>query len=173
MIGSVRKLFIVSGLILSFGLAMSSQAIALEQNLTASVEVWENVSTNLWDRGDTGINFGQLVPGSVNQPEEGQNGVGAVGLEVLIDTNVNVRFSTSANDFESDNDVLPVSNVKWAAVNGPDESVSLSAEPAIIAEVPVDSTQDVWYWMSVPEDQGPGTYGTSFYFATESVRPGG
>lgn len=162
---------IVWGLIVSCGLAMSTQAIAEEQDVTVSLEILETAGTTLWDSGETGISFGQLVPGAVRQKEESQNGEGALGLEVSPETNVYVRFSHKANDFASDEHTIPINNVEWAMFNDLDEAVPLSNTSVKIADVPNDSTQWIWYWMSIPDEQPSGTYGASFNYVSQSVAP--
>ena len=144
----------------------------------ASVEVTEPcevISFTVRDYGEPGINFGYVVPGSVDRPELGQtDGHGAVtlvvGAETSIDCVVQLRASGGLG---GDGAEIPLTGITWALDSAGGDAATMPVEygnvgPALSG---MDTTYDVWHWLSVPSDQPTGVYGGSFYYRVTGVQP--
>ncbi|MBN1152570.1 MAG: hypothetical protein JXA58_05100 [Dehalococcoidia bacterium] len=141
-----------------------------------SVEVTEPcevISFTVVDRGEQGIKFGYVVPGSADVAELGQTEEhGAVtlvvGEETTIDCVVELRAS---GGLAGDGSEIPLSGVTWAMDCSGAGAAAMPVEyseigPALAGE---ETTYNVWHWLSVPSDQPYGVYAGRFYYRVRSL----
>jgi hypothetical protein len=133
------------------------------------------ISFTVTDRGDAGISFGYVVPGTVDQPELGQTDEhGAVtlvvGAETSIDCVVQLRASGGLAGHGTE---MPLSGITWALDDAGADAAAMPVVYEDIGDAPAwtETTYDVWHWLSVPSDQPTGVYGGSFYYRVTGVQP--
>jgi hypothetical protein len=166
---------IISGLVISLMLAIVTAVPSLaaeESSVPAGVTVGTIINFTIEDRGDSGLRFGSLNPGSDNNPESDQNSsIGAVRLSLGADTSVDCDINIKADDFTSGSNILPISNVKWNTDNYIDGATVMTGSYAHITTLSPGEGQDVWYWLSIPTKQKDGIYSTTFYYQAVRTIP--
>jgi len=133
------------------------------------------ISFTVIDRGDPGISFGYVVPGTTGQPELGQtDGHGAVTLVVGAETSTDCVFQLRASGgLAGDSAEMPLSGITWALDAAGADAAAMPVVYEDIGDAPAwtETTFDVWHWLSVPSDQPTGVYGGSFYYRVTGVQP--
>ncbi len=84
----MKKVLISLGLAMVLVMAVVAPVMALEGTQTASVTVDSYISSTITDAGSAGMNFGSLNPGTSDNAEIDQNGIGAINITVAAETNV-------------------------------------------------------------------------------------
>jgi len=144
----------------------------------ATVEVTgpcEVISFTLVDHGNQGINFGYVVPGTVDAPERDQSADhGAVTLEFGTETSVDCVVQLRASGgLAGDGADVPLSGVTWAVEDSAVDSTPITVEYVTIGQAPAgtETRIDVWHWLTVPVDQPYGVYAGQFYFRATGESP--
>jgi hypothetical protein len=150
---------------------MAAPAMALEQTQPASVTVNTYISATITDAGAAGINFGALNPGTTNNPEAAQNGLGAINITVAAETNVVCKIGIKGDDPFSDggSNSFALSNAQWKTSNTP-PGTSMTTSYAQIGTDTTPGTarsQEVWHWINIPANQAPAVYTTTFYYKAD------
>ncbi|MFW6056337.1 MAG: hypothetical protein ACOC9B_03415, partial [Chloroflexota bacterium] len=128
------------------------------------------VSFTVDDHGDPGLNFGLVARGTDGNAEQDQTGEhGAVTLHVGAETTIDCDLQLSGGaDLEGDtySDSLTLSGVTWSTT--PDETDAEPVMPEYVrvgsAKAGVETSIDMWHWMSVPADQSPDAYTGEFRY---------
>lgn len=164
----VRK-FIASGAALAMVLMLCLMAVpamaAEEQSATANVTVTEYISITLTDTAPAGIQFGNVAPGSSDNPDTAQNNtIPSVNITVASETNINVNLTINGTDF-SGAGTITIDNAKWNAASDNATATALSTTYANFAtnQAPGNSTE-LWHWLTIPAMQAAGDYSSTFSY---------
>ena len=167
----IRNIITVFCLVLALISVRTVPAIAgaEEGSLPVVIEVNAVYSVTIEDQGISGIIFDKLVPGIIDQPEVNQDGTGAVAVINGIENNVSSDIKIKADPFQDGSAIMPIENVKWGLINDIAESLIMNSAYVRVGILEGGTTMDLYFWLSVPEDQPPGTYNTTFYFQSDRV----
>lgn len=129
----------------------------------------EIISFSVIDHGIAGINFGDLVKGSTNNPEIAQNSSqGAVTLVVAAETNVdcNIQIKASGNFSDGTGNIIPLGNASWSDSNQPGSASNMTVDYATVSTsiAELEKSVDIWHWVSIPVGQEPAMYETEYYY---------
>lgn len=136
------------------------------------------ISFTVQDHGDPGINFGLVRTGTEDNGERAQTADhGAVTLLVGAETNVDcelqLRGSADLQKTSGAAGSLLLSGFSWSTDPSADGAVPLTGEyvTAGASTANVETSLDIWHWLSVPADQEPDAYSGEFYYRIESSAP--
>lgn len=133
------------------------------------------ISFTVVDRGDPGITFGYVVPGTTGQPELGQTDeIGAVTLIVGAETSIDCVVQLKAGGgLTGVGVVMPLSGITWGLDSGGTDAAAMPVVYADVGDAPAwtETTYDVWHWLSVPSDQPLGAYAGKFYYRVMGAEP--
>ena len=138
-----------------------------EAGASASVTVNTFVDITITDRGAGGINFGSKDPGTLDNPEAAQNGLGAVNFSVEKTTNkdpINVKLR--GNNFnETGGSTIAISK----AIADDDNSlvsgnITLATTYTLLKTLSPDTSTEIYYFLDVPTAQKAASYSSTFYF---------
>ena len=173
---SLREIISILVLLLVLSTATAVPAAAegewdgSERTYGASLTVNEIIPFLIEDVNDDGLQFGSIVPGSNDNPDEAQAENGALLFIVGVECNVILEVVTKANDYTSGADVIPIKNAKWNTIDDSDSATAMSKDEVVIAaEVISGWQQPIWHWLSIPDGQAPGSYGTQYYYEVRSI----
>ncbi len=129
----------------------------------------EVISFSVIDHTDAGINFGDLVRGSTNNPEIAQNSSqGALTLVVAAETNVdcNIQIKGSGDFSDGTGYIIPLDNASWSDSNLPGSASNMTAGYVTVSTsaAGLEKSVDIWHWVSIPSGQEPAMYETYFYY---------
>ena len=129
----------------------------------------EVISFSVIDHGDYGINFGDLVKGSTDNPEMAQHSEqGAVTLVLAAETSVDCSIQIKASGDFSDGtgNIIPLGNASWSDINQPGSASNMTAGYMTMATSTAEQEKsvDIWHWVSIPAGQEPAMYQTYFYY---------
>ncbi len=112
--------------------------------------------------GNTGIDFGSVIPGASCVPALGQTvDRGAVRVVVEEETTVNcVLELKAAGALAGDDAEMPFSGITWGLCADPTGAVPMTSTYAEIgpSDAGEETSYDVWHWLSVPAGQPLGVY---------------
>ena len=107
-----------------------------ERPFGASLTVNQLIAFTIGDESGGGLQFGSIVPGSVNNPDEGQAENGAIILSIGVESNTVCEILSRADDYISGENVIPISNATWNTIGDSDSAGTMSEDATvIIAEV--------------------------------------
>jgi hypothetical protein len=165
------NLFISLACALVLVAVMAAPVMALEATQPASVTVNTYISATITDRGAGGINFGALNPGTTDNPELAQDGLGAINITVAAETNVVCKIGLKGSgDFSGGGHSFALGNAKWNTDNTTAGATDMTIPYAQIGTDTTPATarsQEVWHWISIPANQQPAIYGTTFYYKAD------
>jgi len=148
------------------------------QTTTSSVTVNTYVSILLSAPLAGGVQFGNLDPGTSNNPSTTCQGLNC-NITVSPDTNVNVDIVTKANaplTRQGGTETIPLSNYKWnAASNAAPSSPAYDLQTTydytnkVGANVAPGQSRTIQYWLSIPSGQAAGTYNNTLYFCGQEA----
>jgi|SRR3989338_9469448 len=142
-------------------------ATSEEAGASASVTVNTFVDITITDRGAGGINFGGLDPGTIDNKEVAQNGLGAINFSVELTTNKNpINVKLRGNNFnETGGSTIGISNVAAdddnTLVSG---NITLSTAYKILKTLAPGEDTEIYYFLDVPAVQKAASYSSTFYF---------
>ncbi len=169
----MRKVIILIALIAPL-LVLASVAIAptFEEDVaTATVTVNSFVDITIADNGAAGLSFGSLDPGTNNNPEAAQNGVGAVNFTVQSTTNknpVNVKlnatnFTSGATTFNGNVTADDDNAIDNATETGAAQ-LQLTTTLQTFKTLSPGASTGIWYWIDIPSGQAALSYTSTFGF---------
>ena len=143
-------------------------AISEEAGASASITVNTFVDITIADRGAGGINFGSLDPGTTDNKEVAQNGLGAINFSVEKTTNINpVNVKLRGNNFNETGGItiIDISN----AIADDDNiltsgNITLSTTFKILKTLAPDTDTEIYFFLDVPTAQKAASYSSTFYF---------
>lgn len=167
----LQNAFIIMGLVLTLGLSTSGPATAASrQSMEAAVTVFQYTNTTVLDNTPLGLSFGTILPGTTKKAEETQGkDIGALGIRLEVESNAYCEINAKADDFISKTDIMAVDNIEWNTEDDSSAAVAMTKEYAKVGVIAKLETQNIWYWLSIPENQVPGDYTSSFLILTRAV----
>ncbi len=129
----------------------------------------ELISFSVIDHSNAGINFGDLVRGSTNNPEMAQNSSqGAITLVIAAETSVdcNIQIKGSGDFIDGTGYFIPLGNASWSDSNQPGSASNMTADyvTVVTSIATQEQSVDIWHWVSIPFGQEPAMYETEFYY---------
>ncbi len=167
----MKKLIISIFLAITLIAIMAVPVIAAESSKQASVTVNEVLSFTVTDVGDNGIAFGTVDQGDDNIAADGQDADnGTVSLSISPETNVNCKVEIKGSaDFTTGTVTMPLGQATWKDADGA-PGTAMSTTPATVdTGVTGGYSQDIWHWISIPENQEAGTYTTNFVYSCNKL----
>ena len=135
------------------------------------------ISFTVVDHGDPGLNFGLVLRGTEDRAELAQvEDHGAVTLYVAAETTVDCELlmcGAADPENQSGNDSLALSGFKWSTGPSAADAVPVTTDWATVgaSSAGVQTSVDVWHWLSIPENQAPDAYSGEFRYRIESPVP--
>ena len=164
---------IITGLVLA-GLVAAITVVpasAATSGKTASVTVNTYISVTLTDNNTSGLVWGNLDPGVVQQDEEAVAAANpsiviAAGAENNADTDINV-YGTDFSDGGTNS--FAITNAYWHTSDVPASSTTmkLQASKDTVTTLSASGSVDIYHYLSIPNGQTAATYTSTFTY--ESV----
>ena len=139
-----------------------------DYDVPASVTVALYLSITISDNGTAGLDFGNVNPGSTDNPEANS---AALSITVDSESNTNVDLQISGTDF--DLATFTIDNAKYSTtVDGTKVPMSLVDTDIVGATDMAPGTSiDLWHWLDVPGGVTQGTYGSTFRYSAVVATP--
>jgi len=135
------------------------------------------ISFTLQDHGDPGINFGLVLRGTESNAELAQTDEhGAVtlivGAETTVDCELQLRGVADLKKASGDGQIA-LSGLSWSVEPAGVEALPLTAEYVTAGVFPagVETSLDIWHWLTVPPDQAPDAYAGEVSYRVVSTSP--
>ena len=127
------------------------------------------IAFSLVDSGEPGLDFGAAVHGTASIAEVAQSTeAGAVQLRIGPETNVPCSLRVKGIDVLSgaQSDSMPLDAIAWDTDSSAEGSTPLTDSFVEVGTAPdgVETTLDVWLWLSIPEEQTYGVYTSELVF---------
>jgi hypothetical protein len=164
----MKKLLISAVLALTLVAVMAAPAMAdVSEEVNASVTVTTYSSVTITSQP---ITFGSLDPGTVQSPATNNP---AVTITAGSENNQDITVELSGTDFsDGDTNSFAIANAFWwdsDTVGSADAMAETGIGTDVVAALSAGDSVSVYHWLSVPTEQFPTIYNSTFTYTTNAT----
>jgi hypothetical protein len=164
----LKKILISAVLALMLVALLAVPAVAdVSEDVNASVTVTTYSSVTITSAP---ITFGSLDPGTVQSPATNNP---AVTITAGSENNQDITVELSGTDFsDGATHSFPIANAFWwdsNTVGSADSMEETGVDTDVVATLSATDSVSVYHWLSVPTEQFPATYNSTFTYHTNAT----
>ena len=162
----MKKLLISLAMVLVLVGIMAAPAMAVDEEVTASVTVSEVIDITISDAETDGIQFGTLDPDTADNPDEAQSTaddtIPAVTVAINPATNVDCNVSLKGTAFDTS---IPITGASFAeGAHDAAKTYMTTSYQSVATSVAPNTDVELWLFLSIPSGAAGGAHSSTYTY---------